>query len=223
VTTRGRGGGRLDEASLARGVRLLSARDADLSGVVKRYGAPPLWSRAPGFATLVHVVLEQQVSLASARAAFERLSSVASPLTPSSLLSLDDAALRASGLSRQKAVYTRALATEILSGRLDLDALERLEDEEARRELTRVKGIGRWTADIYLLMAHGRPDIWPDGDLALAVAFQRLKNSSARPAPLELEEAAEAWRPLRAVAARILWHYYLSERAAFKSRPKLRR
>ncbi|HEV2704750.1 MAG TPA: hypothetical protein VGV59_02430 [Pyrinomonadaceae bacterium] len=212
-----------DEASLARAVRLLASRDADLASVVTRYGAPPLWSRAPGFATLVHVVLEQQVSLASARAAFERLTSVASPLTPASLLSLDDATLKSVGFSRQKAAYTRGLATEILSGRLDLDRLDQLDDDAARRELTRLKGIGRWTADIYLLMALGRPDIWPSGDLALAVAFQRLKNSAVRPTPLALEAAGEAWRPLRAVAARILWHYYLCERAALRSRPKLRR
>ncbi|HYP53795.1 MAG TPA: hypothetical protein VEQ42_09670 [Pyrinomonadaceae bacterium] len=172
-----------------------------------------MWAREPGFPTLVRIILEQQVSLASARAAFERLLAAAGPpLTPQKFLALDDDALRAAGFSRQKTAYGRELAAALTSGRLDLARVARLGDEEARAELTRVKGVGRWTADIYLLMALGRPDVWPSGDLALAVAAERVKRLPSRPNFVELESLGDAWRPWRAVAARILWHQYLSER-----------
>ncbi|HEV2762017.1 MAG TPA: hypothetical protein VGV38_03400, partial [Pyrinomonadaceae bacterium] len=148
-------------------------------------------------------------------AAFERMSEkLSGRVTPRRLLKLDDATLRAAGFSRQKTAYCRHLADALASGRLDLDALARLPDADGRAELLKLKGVGRWTADIYLLMALGRPDVWPEGDLALAVAAQRVKRLAARPTPQELEALAEPWRPLRAVAARLLWHHYLSERAA---------
>ena len=204
----------LTEATLARGVAALARRDGDLARVVELYGPPPLWSREPGFPTLVHIILEQQVSLASARAAFERLrATVAAPLTPRRFLALGDATLRAAGFSRQKTAYCRHLARALADGALDLAALARLPDEAARAELVKLKGVGRWTADIYLLTALGRPDVWPAGDLALAVAAARVKRLPARPTPDELETLGEPWRPLRAVAARLLWHHYLSERA----------
>jgi DNA-3-methyladenine glycosylase II len=202
--------GRLTEASLRRGVETLTRSDADLARVVERHGPPPLWSREPGFPTLVHIILEQQVSLASARAAFGRLLAFASPLTPESFLALDDETLRASYFSRQKAVYCRGLARMIVEGELDLAALHSMDDAEARAALTRVRGVGPWTADIYLLMALGRPDVWPAGDLALAVAAREVKGLASRPTPEELERLAERWRPLRAVAARLLWQHYLS-------------
>jgi DNA-3-methyladenine glycosylase II len=192
----------------------LARRDGDLARVVERHGPPPLWAREPGFPTLVHIILEQQVSVASARAAFERLrTAVRGPLTPRRFLALDDAALRAAGFSRQKAGYCRQLAASLNAGELDLERVARLGDEEARAELMKVKGVGRWTADIYLLMALGRPDVWPSGDLALAVAAQSVKRLAARPTAPELDALGDAWRPLRAVAARLLWHQYLSERA----------
>jgi DNA-3-methyladenine glycosylase II len=200
----------LDEASLRRAVRRLAARDADLARVVEEYGPPPLWAREPGFNALVQIILEQQVSLASARAAYERLLAVARPLTPARLLALDDAALRAAGLTRQKTAYMKDLARAIAEGRLSLSEVERMGDEDVRAELTKVKGVGRWTSDIYLLMALGRADAWPAGDLALAAAAQRVKRIPVRPTPQELDDLGEAWRPMRAVAARILWHHYLS-------------
>jgi DNA-3-methyladenine glycosylase II len=200
----------LDESSLPDAVAELIARDTRLARIVEAFGPPPLWAREPGFPTLLRIILEQQVSLASARAAFDRLLAVAAPLTPESLLALDDATLRAVGFSRQKARYGRGLAQDVLSGSLDLDGLATLEDDAARRELVKVVGIGRWTADIYLLMALCRPDVWPVGDLALAVAAQRALDLPSIPNPAEMEALGAAWRPWRAVAARVLWHDYLS-------------
>jgi len=195
-------------------VRELAARDPDLARVVERHGVPPLWAREPGFPTLVLLVLEQQVSLASARAAFDRLLAAVGTLSPSSFLPLDDAELRAIGFSRQKTGYTRDLAGALLDGSLDLAAVATLPDDEVRTALTRLRGIGPWTADVYLTMALRRPDAFPSADLALLVAAQRVKRLDRRPTQAELAALAEPWRPYRAVAARILWHSYLSERAA---------
>lgn len=201
----------LNDDALTRAVRLLARRDPDLRRVVRRFGAPPMWARESGFSTLLHIILEQQVSLASARAAHTRLLEVASPLNPSGFLRLDDATLKAVGFSRQKTLYGRELARSIVDGRLDLDALSSMDDATVRSELVKIKGIGRWTADIYLLMVLRRPDIWPTGDLALAVAAQKVKRLETRPTQEDLNEISESWKPWRAVAARILWHYYLSE------------
>lgn len=203
---------RLTRASLARGVRALSEVDPDLARVAQAYGPPPVWEREEGFATLVLTILEQQVSLASALAAFERLRAAAAVVTPESFLSFDDAQLRAFGFSRQKALYCRLLARAILDGELDLRRLPSLSDDEARAELTRLKGVGAWTAEIYLLRALLRPDAWPAGDLALQLAAQSVKRLPARPTAAELDALAEAWRPLRAVAARLLWLHYLEGR-----------
>ncbi len=202
----------LTERSLRRAARALAARDRDLARVLELYGPPPLWAREPGFPTLVLIILEQQVSLASARAAFTRLLAAASPLTPQSFLALGDAALRAAGFSRQKAAYCRHLAALIADGELDLDALAGVSDEAARGALLKVKGVGPWTADIYLLMALRRPDVWPSGDLALAVAAHEVKRLPARPTYPQLDDLARAWRPWRAVAARLLWNHYLKGR-----------
>jgi DNA-3-methyladenine glycosylase II len=202
----------LDEALLADAAAELGKRDARLAAVLDRFGTPPLWAREPGFPTLIHIILEQQVSLASARAAFARLLEVASPLTPERFLELDDAALKTAGFSRQKTRYGRELARAVMGGRLDLAGLASLEDDMVRQALTSITGIGRWTADIYLLMALGRQDIWPMGDLALAVAARNVLGLDEPPASDQLLAEAEAWRPWRAVAARILWHAYLSER-----------
>jgi len=199
----------LTEAGLRRAARALAERDGDLARVLERHGPPPLWAREPGFATLVLIILEQQVSLASARATFARLLAAASPLTPQSLLALDDATLRAAGFSRQKAAYCRHLAGLIGEGSLDLEALGRAGDAEARSELLKVRGVGPWTADIYLLMALRRADVWPSGDLALAVAAHEVKRLPSRPTHPQLDRLAEGWRPFRAVAARMLWQHYL--------------
>ena len=203
--------GFLTDESLLRAVRLLSRRDPDLGRVVRRFGAPPMWAREAGFSTLLHIILEQQVSLASAKAAHNKLLDAASPLTPQCFLELDDVTLRAIGFSRQKTAYGRHLAQSISEGHLELDTLHLMSDDDARSELVKIKGIGQWTADVYLLMVLRRPDIWPTGDLALAVAAQSVKRLKSRPTPQKLEEIGMAWRPWRAVAARILWHHYLSE------------
>jgi DNA-3-methyladenine glycosylase II len=200
----------LDEKSLAVAVNHLAASDPDLARILHLYGMPPLWAREPGFPTLVHIILEQQVSLASAQAAFDRLQAALVTVTPERFLLLSDAELKAIGLSRQKMLYARLLAQAILDRQLDLDALAELPDDEVRVTLKQLKGIGAWTADIYLLMALRRPDIWPQGDLGLLVALQRMKNLALRPTPAEFDLYGAAWRPYRAVAARLLWHFYLS-------------
>jgi DNA-3-methyladenine glycosylase II len=205
----------LDDASLQLAVEALAARDPDLAGIVARHGSPPLWAREPGFETLVQIILEQQVSLGSALAAVGRLRSALGidasvPLTPHAVLELGEEAMRAAGLTRQKAAYLAGLASDLTSGRLDLAAVGAASDEDARTTLTTVAGIGRWTADIYLLMALGQPDVWPDGDLALAAAMRRAKGLAALPSREEQRAIAVAWQPWRAVAARILWHAYLA-------------
>jgi DNA-3-methyladenine glycosylase II len=201
----------LTRVTFAHGLRFLAEHDADLARIVKKLGPPPMWAREPGFPTLMHIILEQQVSLASAKAAFDRLLSAASPLTPKRFLKLDDATLKTIGFSRQKTAYGRYLANAILDGQLDLIALERMDDWTAHSEIVKVKGIGPWTANIYLLMALRRPDVWPSGDLALAVAAQKVKRLASRPTPDELDAIGSAWQPWRAIAARLLWHYYLSD------------
>ena len=200
---------RLDEASLARGVRALAKSDEDLARVVRECGMPLMWEREPGFPALVLTILEQQVSLASARVAFERLLALAPVLTPRAFLGLDNASLRAAGFSRQKALYCRLAAQSIIEGHLDLDALESLGDDAARAALVALKGVGPWTAEVYLLRCLLRPDTWPSGDLALQIAAHQVKRLDARPTPVELDALAEPWRPWRAVAARILWSHYL--------------
>jgi DNA-3-methyladenine glycosylase II len=202
----------LTEDALIRGVRALTRRDPDLRRVVKQFGPPPLWAREPGFSTLIHIILEQQVSLASARAAHNRLIELARPLTPRRFLKFDDETLKACGFSRQKSAYCRHLAESILERRLDLDALAGLDDDAVKYELEKINGIGRWTSDIYLLMVLRRPDIWPRGDLALAAAAQEVKQLDRRPTQDEMDLLSLAWKPWRAVAARILWHHYLSRR-----------
>ena len=202
----------LTQKSLALAARELAARDEMLAGIHARYGDPPLWRRATGFTTLVHIILEQQVSLKSAKAMLVRLDGAIQPFEPERFLELGDAGLRGLGVTRQKSAYLLDLSAAIVKGELSFTKLARLSDEEVRLALTRIKGIGLWSADVYLLMAMRRADIWPAGDLALAVAMKELKGLAARPGPVELERLAEQWRPHRAVAARMLWQYYLGTR-----------
>jgi DNA-3-methyladenine glycosylase II len=202
----------LTEELFARAVAELAKRDRDLAGVLEKYGRPPLWVREPGFPSLVYIILEQQVSLASARAAYQRLLAATKPLTPARFLNLTDTELKAIGFSRQKTLYTRLLADALAQGHFNLSNLHDLHDEAARKMLIALKGIGNWTADIYLLSALRRPDIWPTGDLALATAVQEVKRLRRRPSPEKLEKMSALWRPYRAVAARLFWHAYLSKR-----------
>src|SRR5262245_65610542 len=210
----------LDTRTLAGAVADLARRDPDLARLLTLDGTPPLWARPAGFTTLVRIILEQQVSLASARAIFVRLRARAGRVTPASVLALGERGLRASGLTRQKAAYIFRLAREIESGSLDLRALEGMPDDSARAVLLRLKGIGVWTADIYLLIAMRRPDIWPVGDIALQRTVRQVKRLRAAPSPERWAKIAEAWRPYRSVAARMLWHHYLSERDRRRALPR---
>ena len=202
----------LNEDVFAKTVGVLAQRDTHLAEVLQKYGRPPLWVREPGFPTLVYIILEQQVSLASAKAAFDRLNAAVRPLTPVRFLKLTDAELLRIGFSRQKTLYTRLLADSLVRRYFDLRELHALHDDAARKMLIAFKGIGNWTADIYLLSALRRPDIWPTGDLALATAVQEVKRLRDRPSPERLEKLGHPWRPYRAVAARLFWHAYLSKR-----------
>lgn len=201
----------LDENNLINACRKLAKDDADLDFIFQAYGAPPLWAREANFATLIHIILEQQVSLASALSAFNKLSEkLNGAITPENVLALSDEEMKAAYFSRQKTAYARDLAANILSGKLNLQSLEKLSNEDVKNELKQVKGIGDWTADVYLLMALRRVDVMPKGDLALHIAWQKLKKLERRPTSEEFLLIAERWKPLRAVAARMLWHFYLS-------------
>jgi DNA-3-methyladenine glycosylase II len=193
--------------------RELAIRDALLANILSTYGDPPLWQRAAGFRTLVHIILEQQVSLTSAKSMLLRLEAAIQPFTPERVVELGETHLRGLGVTRQKSAYLLHLSESIVSGELNFRRLSRLDDTQATIQLTRIKGIGSWSANIYLLMAMRRADIWPAGDLALAVAIKELKGLATRPSPEELERIAEQWRPHRAVAARMLWQYYLRRKS----------
>lgn len=194
-------------------VAALVAGDLALARAVHRHGPPPLWHRPPGFATLVLQVLEQQVSLGAAATHFAGLRDAAGgTVTPAAVRALDDATLRAAGVSRQKARYVRALATAIEGGSLDLDAVAAADDATARAMLTSVPGIGPWTADVHLLFVLRRPDLFPTGDRALQVGVAEVLDLAAPPAPRVLAGIATRWRPHRSAAARIVWHAYLSRR-----------
>lgn len=201
----------LNREKLFAGCEELAERDQDLAFVYSSFGLPPLWLREATFATLLHIILEQQVSLASARSAFNKLSEkLDGEITPENVLALSDAEMKAAYFSRQKTVYARDLAAKISEGKLDLESLKNLPDEQVKIELKQVKGIGEWTAGIYLLMALLRPDVMPKGDLALHAAWQKLTKLDVRPNADEFLKIAERWKPFRAVAARLLWHFYLS-------------
>lgn len=189
------------------------AVDPHLAIVYEKYGVPPLWDREPGFATLLQIILEQQVSLASAKACFDKLVAYIGDVTPSGVLALTDSELKSVGFSRQKTAYARHLSESLIEKRLDLDDLHLRSDAEVKSELIKLKGIGEWTSDIYLLMALLRPDVMPKGDIALHSAWHKL-SGEPRPSSDEFLVTAERWKPYRSVAARLLWHYYLSEKAS---------
>jgi DNA-3-methyladenine glycosylase II len=201
---------RLTSESLAAAAEVLAARDRDLASIFHAHGTPPMWGRQRGFPTLLRIILEQQVSLVSARAMFERLKSNVEPFTAVGFIEGGEAYLRSLGVTRQKAHYCVQVAEAFTNGHLD--QIGRMSDEDAHSVLVSIKGVGPWTANIYLLMALKRPDIWPDGDIALATAAGKLRKLDHRPSFIELAKIAERWRPFRSVAARMLWQYYLAER-----------
>ncbi len=190
----------------------LADQHPEFSSVISLYGFPPLWEREPTFQTLVHIILEQQVSLASAKSTLEKLLFVSGTLTPEKFLLYSDAELKSFGFSRQKMLYCRHLSEMILDGTLEIENLDTMPDDEVREALIKVKGIGRWSSDVYLLMVLLRHDIWPKGDLALAVGFKELFGLKETPTQDHLEKIAEKWRPYRSVAARLIWKFYLGKR-----------
>lgn len=192
-------------------IEILCRRDRDLRRVVENLGEPPIWIRPTGFATLVHIILEQQVSLASARATYEKIKhTIGENFSPESFLKFSDEDLKQLGLSRQKIAYTKNLAETIRAKNLCLEALETLSDDAVTQQLTELKGIGRWTADVYLLMCLRRANAFPVGDLGLIVGTQLLKNLERKPDAVQLELIGAHWEPYRAVATRIIWHFYLN-------------
>lgn len=188
----------------------LAHQDADLATIINAHGYPPMWSRPNSFETLVHIILEQQVSLASALSALNKLKDRVHEITPARILLLTDDEFRACYCSRQKTSYIKYLAEALLSGQLDLAAFNKMPDEEIRTQLVALKGIGNWTADIYLMFVLQRADIFPIGDLAAVNALKRIKNLPVETIKEAIFSIATQWQPFRTVATMLLWHFYLS-------------
>ena len=197
-----------DQALLQRALAHLGRADRDFRRAIAEIGPPPPRGRPATFMALLHVIVAQQVSTHAAKAISDRLEAAMAAPDPTAFLALTEADLKAVGFSRQKMVYGRDLASAFLDGRLSIPKLRRQGDEEAIAAITRIKGLGTWSAEVFLLFNLKRPDIMPAQDLALIVAAQRLKRLAARPSPKELRALAEPWRPYRSYAARMLWHYY---------------
>lgn len=195
----------------------LCTRDADLTQVINQYGYPPFWHRSNSFETIVHIILEQQVSLASALAALEKLRTYVGQITPGAIAKLNDLEFKNVYFSRQKMSYVRQLADDIQTGRLNLVQLETLPDDAVRSQLIQHRGIGNWTIDIYLLMVLQRADIFPIGDLAVINAIKKLKKLPKATSKEAITLLFQKWQPYRSVATMILWHYYLSTRTAPKA------
>ncbi|MEO7923507.1 MAG: DNA-3-methyladenine glycosylase 2 family protein [Chitinophagaceae bacterium] len=190
----------------------LAKQDADLANIILEHGYPPMWVRPASFQTLVLFILEQQVSLASAYAAFKKLKGKIGFVTPAKILAMSDTELRACYFSRQKIVYARELANAVLSKQLQLKKFSTLEDEGVREQLIRIKGIGHWTVDVYLMHALQRTDLFPLGDIALVNSLKEVKQLSKETSKEAILAIAEAWRPFRTIAAMILWHSYIRKR-----------
>ncbi len=202
---------------MGRGLKALIRKDADMARACKLAGPPESRMRTPGFPSLLQIIVNQQVSTHAGRAIGARLKTGLGRVSVKNVLGASEADLRGFGLSAAKARYAKALAEAVSDGSLDLKGLKNLSDEDVRAELTKILGLGQWSADIYLMFALGRPDIWPVGDLALAVAAEWLLGLKKRPGPKELEAIGEAWRPWRTDAAVMLWQFYRyaqEERAA---------
>ena len=198
----------------------LASSDPELQKIIDTHGYPPFWSRPNSFESLVHIILEQQVSLASALSALNKLKERVQELTPARILLLTDEEMRASYVSRQKSGYIRYLAEALLRGQLKLDELPHLPDDAVRAQLVALKGIGNWTADVYLMFALQRADIFPIGDLAAVNALKRVKQLPAKATQEEMLKITEQWQPYRTLGAMLLWHYYLSSpKPSAKTKP----
>lgn len=202
----------MTHSALALGARALARCDPDLAALLRHNGMPPMWARRPGFATLIHIVLEQQVSIAAARTLFLRLRQQLGGMTPQAIAEYGITGLRRFGLTRQKASYCHGLAIAVKGGQLDLGGIARAPDAAGRETLLAMRGLGPWSVDVYYLMALRRPDVWPTGDLALAEALRHVKRLATRPDTPQQQAISAGWTPWRSVAARLLWHYYLSTR-----------
>ncbi|MFP3598656.1 DNA-3-methyladenine glycosylase family protein [Chryseobacterium sp. SIMBA_029] len=188
----------------------LASQDDDLKTILITHGYPPMWTRENTFETLVHIILEQQVSLASALAALNKLKEKTKEITPESILTLTDEEMRECYVSRQKNIYIRGLAIAIINGNLDLEKLPEMSNDEVREKLVSLKGIGNWTVDVYLMFTLQRTDIFPVGDLAAVNALKKLKQLPPEITKEDILQIGEQWKPFRSVASMILWHYYLS-------------
>jgi DNA-3-methyladenine glycosylase II len=186
----------------------LVVMDPDLAGIEAAAGPLPWRSRPPGFTGLLQTIMGQQISNQAAAAIWRRLAAVPGALTPAGLLALDESLLREAGLSRPKISHCQSLAAAFLDGRLNDAALAAMDDQAAVASLSAVRGLGPWTAEVHLLFALGRPDVFPAGDLALAAAVADLKGLPARPKPAVLRSLAAQWAPYRGLAARLLWHHW---------------
>lgn len=190
-------------------IRKIISGDSIFAQIKKRYGIPPAWSRPPGFISLSQIILEQQVSLESAKAHFNKLNSYLPEFSPAEILKLSDEEMRSCQVSRQKAKYLRALSDAILGGMIDLEKLSLRNENEIRQQLTAIKGIGDWTTDIYLMFCLQSKDIFPVGDIAVVNTVKELTGVSGKE---EISLLAEKWKPFRSLAAYFLWHYYLQKR-----------
>jgi len=192
---------------------VLASSDADLKFIIQTYGYPPMWTRPNTFESLVHIILEQQVSLASALAALNKLRERITEITPERVLLLGDEEMKSCYFSRQKMSYVRHLAESLINKKVDLASIEKLPDDKVRIILNQLKGIGNWTTDIYLMFVLQRRDIFPIGDLAAVNALKQLKKLPNTISKEELLQIVFHWQPYRTVATMLLWHYYLSLRA----------
>ncbi|MEE9319742.1 MAG: hypothetical protein V3U76_04780 [Granulosicoccus sp.] len=203
---------RLDEHSLAAACEKLAAVDPVLSALLDKNGTPPLWQRDANLRSLVYIVIEQKISLSSAKAVMRRVDTLCPVWSADALLAVSAEELRAAGLSTSKVAYCHGIAQAVNKGSLNFEQLNALPDNDVMSALLKIRGIGPWTAGVYLVMALGRPDIWPSGDRALAVGVQEAWQLTEVPDYPALDKLAIAWQPWRAVAARIIWHAYLSQR-----------
>lgn len=205
--------GNFDENNFADICDKLAQVDNDLASVIATYGYPPMWTRPNTFETLVHIILEQQVSLASALSALNKMREKVGDIQPENLLQLSDEEFKSCYFSRQKTGYVKSLAEALLNDQVNLPELEKLSDENVRLKLIKLKGIGNWTIDVYLMFVLQRPDIFPNGDLAAVNALKRLKRLPTKTPGNELLTISARWSPYRTIATMILWHYYLSSPA----------
>ncbi len=190
----------------------LAKNDPDLQAIIFQHGYPPLWKRAATFETIVHIILEQQVSLASALAALHKLKEKIIDITPLNLLQLSNEEMRDCYISRQKIIYTRQLATSIINNELNIEELSQMDNESVRSALTSIKGIGNWTVDVYLMMVLQRSDLFPLGDIALMTSIKEVKNLPKEISKAAIATIASTWKPYQTIAAFLLWHAYLCKR-----------